>query len=324
MNDHFVSKTYLKHFGDSSKGGMLHAYRKKKGDYFLCRPENVCHEWDGDLNAAFLPHRPELLGDFRKMFEPRWNTALTSITSGRIADQERFIISACMANLMMCTPTMRRIGAVALAAELRSYMSFSKRMQEKHGGIPDLPITAIEMMERGIINVDIDPDWIKALGTRRFLEGTLVTYHHNWTILVNETSHPFVTSDNPIAWREAISLGAPAVRFFPITPKFCLSIMYVDTRAGEIDPEHVERDLTAPSKGVIKYQKVSKDRAKDINRLIVQGAEDMVFSSSASPEIAGMVKQYADYGLHVETVELPGSEQDTIYQASMIRVRERL
>jgi hypothetical protein len=68
---HFVAQTCLKHFGDATRDGMLHAYRKRDGQSFSCWPKDVCREWEGDLNK--LLERNELLGDFRRSAEPYWN-----------------------------------------------------------------------------------------------------------------------------------------------------------------------------------------------------------------------------------------------------------
>ena len=57
--DHYIAQTYLKHFGDGSKGGMLNAYRKSDGAAFACWPKDVCREWDGDINP--LLSEPGLL-----------------------------------------------------------------------------------------------------------------------------------------------------------------------------------------------------------------------------------------------------------------------
>ena len=52
-NDHFVAQTYLKHFGDPSKGGMLHAYRKPcagRGHYAIgLNPRSI---WGVQLSAT--------------------------------------------------------------------------------------------------------------------------------------------------------------------------------------------------------------------------------------------------------------------------------
>lgn len=71
--DHYVAKTYLKHFAGSD--GMLRAYRKSDGARFPCRPGDVCHEWNGDLIEDFLCD-PTALAKYRKFFEPAWNPAI--------------------------------------------------------------------------------------------------------------------------------------------------------------------------------------------------------------------------------------------------------
>src|SRR5450755_3284662 len=97
-DDHFVAKTYLKHFADPRTGGMLHGYRKPDGGYFPCWPKDVCREEDGDVNPILK--KPDLLGDFRSMFEPFWNTSITSILSGTVSAHDKLVVSGYMANLM--------------------------------------------------------------------------------------------------------------------------------------------------------------------------------------------------------------------------------
>jgi hypothetical protein len=38
-NDHFVAQTYLKHFGEASRGDIMYACRKSNGDELLPRRE---------------------------------------------------------------------------------------------------------------------------------------------------------------------------------------------------------------------------------------------------------------------------------------------
>jgi hypothetical protein len=130
-NDHFIAQTYLKHFGDPSKAGMLHGYQKSTGKYFPCWPKDVCREWDGDLNPLLV--KKELLGDFRKMFEPHWNAAITALHSRALTPGDKFAISGYFANLMVCTPTWRRIGVTVYNDHAKSFLIFSKQMAEKHG-----------------------------------------------------------------------------------------------------------------------------------------------------------------------------------------------
>jgi len=163
-DDHFVARTYLKHFGDIGRNGMLHGFSKKNGKVFPCWPRDVCHEWDGDKNRL-LAHA-ELLGEFRAMIEPHWNVSVESILSGTLSYHDKFVVAAYMTNLMTCTPTWRRIGVTMHNQQAVGYLSYAKRMKEKHGGQPDLPVEAIEALERGEIAFDTDSDYVKALCTR--------------------------------------------------------------------------------------------------------------------------------------------------------------
>jgi Protein of unknown function (DUF4238) len=197
-DDHFVAKTYLKHFGDIGRNGMLHGFSKKSGKVFPCWPDDVCHEWDGDKNR--LLQHPKLLGEFRAMIERHWNASVESILSGTLSDHDKFVVAAYMANLMTCTPTWRRIGVAIHNQQALAYLSYAKRMKEKYGGQPDLPVEAIEALERGEIAFDTDSDYVKALCTKHLMSYTWVIYNLDWFVLRNDTAHPFVTSDSPVAW----------------------------------------------------------------------------------------------------------------------------
>lgn len=218
--NHFIAQTYLNHFGDARLSGMLHVYRKS-GDpkYFRCWPRDVCHEWDGDLNPEFLPHRSELLGDFRTMCEPHWNPSIESLLAGKISDQDKFVISAYFANLMTCTPAWRRVCSAIYNQQFASDLSFSKKMKDKHGGQPDLPVEAIEMIERGELTININPDYIKANMTRYLLEHACGVYNQDWMVLINDSNQPFITSDNPVAVSHSGIVGDPTTRFLAITPR---------------------------------------------------------------------------------------------------------
>ena len=323
--DHYIAQTYLKHFGDANLGGMLHAYRKSGvPTYFRCWPQDVCHEWDGDLNPGFLSHRPELLGDFRRMCEPNWNQSIESLLLGKkIPDHDRFAISAYFANLMTCTPAWRRVGVAIYNRQLAGDMSFNKKMHEKHGHMPDLPVEAIEMMERGEITIHTDPDYIKAVVTRGLLEHACMMYNQNWTVLNNDTDQPFITSDNPVAILYSGNVGEPVTRFLPVTPRICLSVTYDISRINLINTQDHSFDFLKPSLGNTTYAKVNPTGARYVNRLVAMCAEDMAFSSAALSGMEGLVKRYAKYGIDADYVELPTGEADSIYQGSIIVVHER-
>lgn len=312
-NDHFIAQTYLRHFGDPSKAGMLHAYQKSTGKYFPCRPKNVCREWDGDLNPLLT--KQGLLGDFRKLFEPHWNAAVTALRSSTLPDGDKFAISGYFANLMVCTPTWRRIGVAVYNDHAKSFLSFSKRMAEKHGGNPNLPIEAITMLERGELTLEHDPDYIKAITSQALLRYAWLTYHQDWVVIRNATAHPFITSDNPVAIRPSDNPQVAVIRYLPITPEFCLAVYYDRVNVPPFAPP-------MPPLGTVRWVGITDQDAKSINRLVAQCGEDLVFSSTASTGIEALVKNCARFRVEAEFVRLPSKEPDTVYEGSVIRVRE--
>lgn len=319
--DHFIAQTYLKHFVDPNHRNMLHAYRKSDGATFPCYPAAVCHEWDGDRNPKFLG-QAEMLGDFRKIFEPHWNPSVANMLAGKVSASDKFVISAYMANLMTCTPAWRRVGADMHDEGLKSYMSFAKKMKEKNGGQPDLPVEAIELVEQGKVKVYIDPDYIKAVVTKKLLNSAWNTYNQDWTILVNESQEPFITSDSPVALIPSPRVEAAPQRYLPITPKLCLAVIHERTVKPIV---LTERDFQTPPHGTIKGRKITTAAdARFVNRIVAQCAEDVVFSSTSSPRIAALVKRYAKFRVELNFVEFPAKgEEDAIYQGYIIDVRER-
>ena len=311
--DHFVAQTYLRHFGDATRKGMLHAYRKSDGKYFPCNTKDVCHEWGGDLNPLLVKN--DLLGEFRKVFEPQWNPSIATLLSKTMSPNDMFGVAGYFANLMVCTPTWRRIGAKLLDDHAKAFLSFSKTMREKHGGNPDLPVEAIEMLERREIALKHDPNFIKAKATQSLLKYAWLTYHQDWTIIRNSSAQPFITSDNPVAVHPSINLGEPMTRFLPITPKLCLSVRYDREKVPAFNP-------STPPLGMVKWATITEQGAKLINKRIAQCAEDLVFSSTESAGIETLVRNCATFRVEVDFIRLPADTPDAVYDGSIIRVRD--
>lgn len=312
--DHFVARTYLKHFGDPAKGGMLQAYRKTDGTQFPCWPKDVCREWDGDLNHTWLTE-PALLGHFRKIFEPLWNVAMETLLSKSPSHQDKFAVSGLVANLMTCTPAWRRIGVQMYNDQATAFLLFSKKIQEKYGGNPGLPIDAIEMVEQGQIKLDHDPNFIKGEYTRQLMQHAWFIFHQDWEIIENPTAYAFLTSDNPVSLLPSSDFRRPPTRFLPITPKLCLSFRATRTQLPAFDP-------ALPSDGAIRWSVATSSRAKSINKLIAQCADDLVLSPIKSTGIASLVANCARFRVEPEYVEFPAAEPDAIYQGTIVRVRE--
>jgi hypothetical protein len=258
---------------------MLHGYQKSTGKYFPCWLKDVCREWDGDLNPLLV--KKELLGDFRKMFEPHWNAAITALHSRALTPGDKFAISGYFANLMVCTPTWRRIGVTVYNDHAKSFLIFSKQMAEKHGDNLDLPADAIAMLERGELTLEHDPNFIKATTTQALLHYAWLTYHQDWTVIRNTTAQPFITSDNPVAVRQSGNPKDVATRYLPITPDVCLAVRYVRANVPPFAPSMLPM-------GAVKWVSVTAQGVKSINKLVAQCAEELVFSSKLSTGIGSL------------------------------------
>jgi len=323
--DHFVAQTYLKHFGDSTCGGMLHAYRKSDGQQFPCWPKDVCREWDGDLNDRL--HDQGLLGEFRRMVEPWWNESVANALVEKPSYHDKFVIAMYMAHLMTCTPAWRRVGVSQHNQLLAMHLSFAKRMKEKHGGQPKLPVEAIAMIERGEIALDTDPDYIKALMTKSLMHYAWAIYNENWTLVQAYPDQPFLTSDNPVALKYSGAAGEPVRRFLPITPQLSLAIKFepvVDPAAARLRPEELRAGLERRPQGKIHYVTGDEELCWHINRFQAQCAEELVFSSRLEDAESRLVAKYARFRLDVECVQFPdpSGEEDSFIQGSILRVRE--
>lgn len=302
---------------------MLNAYSKSDNSSFPCWPKDVCHEWDGDLNPAIVI-RPELLGDYRKIFEPHWNPSIASILAGKLSANDKFVVSAYMANIMVCTPAWRRVAGDVLAQHAAALAVFQHRMNKKHGIKDELFAGGIEMLQRGEMKIEADADTVKAMITRHLLTYACVTYNLDWLLVENDTEMPFITSDNPVAMDYSGVPGAPVTRVLPITPFLCLSVTYPVGAIEKLDLGDVSRILKTPPAGTIRRAKAKPAAVRFVNRLITECAENLVFASKADASIQELVKTYGKYGMEADYVELevPG-EPDAIYQGTIIRVRER-
>lgn len=320
--DHYVAQTYLKHFGDDSKDGMLNGYKKPDGSAFPCWPKDVCHEWEGDFNPAVVM-RPEVLGDYRKIFEPHWSPAISSMLSGKMSANDKFIVSAYMANMMVCTPAWRRVAGDILERQYESTALFRQEMHEKHGVKDERFAKGIEMLKRGRIKAVADPNKVKAIITGQLLTFACITYNLDWILVENDSGEPFITSDNPVAM-DYCGPSSPVTRMLPITPWLCLSVTYPMGEAHKVTLEDVSRILRAPSSGSVRRAKVKPAGVRHVNQLIVKCAEEHVFSSRADNGLAELVRKCGKFGLDAEYVEVrKPDEPDAVYRATSICVRER-
>jgi hypothetical protein len=318
--DHFVAQTYLKHFGDPKIKGMLHAYRKPDGATFQCWPKDVCHEWDGDLNPEIL-NRPELLGDYRKIFEPQWDPALAKMLSHDLSAGDKFVIAAYMANLMVCTPAWRRVGQEMYGQNIVSTLSAKNEVKQQSGQPDETLAEGLAMIKAGTLRVEVDANHIKAKSTRQLLVYACLAYNLDWLVKVNETDQPYLTSDNPVAMRFSGRHLDPLTRLFPVSPKVSLEMTYDPRKLPRIKMEDVTAIMRSPPRGEVRRSRAKPGYVRMVNRTVVQCAESLVFSNRPDIGAGKLVSKYAKYRVEPEAAELPSDEPNSRILGTIIRVR---
>lgn len=285
-NDHFVARTYLKRWCDRDKGQPIQAYRKQTGAIFPCWPEAVCAEFDGDLNPKYFQD-PAVLGQFRAIFEPRWDIALEAIEKGRPSIDDKFVIAGYWANLLAATPAWRKIGQELYEREVYSILPIIEKQLPRPASLKGINLT-----------VEVDEDYIKAVATKNLLSTALGLYHQAWTVLTNDTAHEFLTSDNPSAIFPPLTPGGPVARILPLSPRLCITTIM--DRSPIYRKDLKDADFKLPPKAWITYKRAVPNGVKLANRLTVVNADRFIFSRVANSGIAALVKKYGDYRARLE------------------------
>ncbi|MDZ4777167.1 MAG: DUF4238 domain-containing protein [Alphaproteobacteria bacterium] len=315
--DHWVAQTYLKHFCDSR--GSLHAFSKRRGNNFPSTPKGVCCERDGDSNPNFL-NSPELLGTYRSIFEPHWNTALEALRDRKASHQDKFVISGYAANLMTCTPGWRMSAAENHANLMTGYLRFQERMHEKYGKVDAELSAGVQALEAGQIKLKTDPDYIKAASTTRLMETALAIYDQEWIVLQNTSVLDFLTSDSPFAFVEEPSASVPTIRFLPLTPKLGLLVTFMQMGDESLNPETIAKKIGEPPKGGLRFGRCDEQAVRRLNTQIVRCADDLVITATHSNAIERFTKRHANFGVVIEYSEYPDGP-DSIIQGFHVRIR---
>lgn len=284
--DHNVAITYLKRWCDRAKGEPIRTYRKPTGQSFECWPENVCAEAGGDLNPKYLSP-PDILGQFRAIFEPRWDAAVDAIEKRKMTAEDKFVVAGYWANLLTATPAWRKIGQQLYEQEIRAILPMITKNHPPPESLKDVKLS-----------VEVDEDYIKAISTKQLLPGAMQLYHQPWTVLTNDTAHEFLTSDNPSAIYPPPVAGGTVARILPLSPRLAISTIM---EHQPVPQRHfTQAELSAPPKGGISYMAIVPEGSKLANKLTVINADRFVFSRVATAGIAKLVKKYGDYKAQLE------------------------
>jgi Protein of unknown function (DUF4238) len=301
-NDHYVAETYLKHFADER--GLLHAYRKSDAKYFPTRPPDICHEPDGDIIPAFLSN-PAYLGAFRGAFEPVWNHVVAALKARACTQDVKFHVAGYWANLLVCTPTWRRIGIELYNRGVQHAVTAHAQLSAKHGQPDEMLNRAVDALEQGRMTLQTEADYIRAHGAANVLKYAWALYNAEWLVVENDTDLEFVTSDNPAALLDAGGdwpTSSPFFRILPITPRICIT-----SDLSKLDPRYRDQkaqpDFKRAPAGTVKGAKADANLVGRLNAGVASCAEDLVLSCRPSEYVRDLAARHAKHHLQVETTE---------------------
>jgi Protein of unknown function (DUF4238) len=313
-NDHYVARTYLERFAGSN--GMLRAYRKSDLATFPCWPKDICRELDGDIVPDFMVD-PTYLGQYRKLVERYWKPAVAELEQRAISVETKLAVAGYAANLLVTTPAMTRLFVEAknraVVENVRAIQTLNTRIGKAD---PEIE-AALQSIDAGEIIVATEPDYIRSRMASRLMTYWWALFDADWLIIEAAEASQFVTSDNPVAFNDPGPFRGRESRlrrFLPLTPKLAL-VVTMDVVPGN------EPDFSKPPKGVAKHALVSAERVAEVNRAVIQCAEDLVICAGENADVADLVRAFAMFRTEHEYLEF--ERDQSIYQGIRLRARAR-
>jgi hypothetical protein len=266
---HYIPRFYLKNFACDEDKKFLYVY-EYKGKIFKSSISDIgVKKGFYTFINKFTKQKTSIVEDFFASIENKTAPVLDRIIRSEkinIDNEEKELLSLFMSILVIRTPrftsisenfeieTMKNIAKI-IAQNPKVFFKFVKKHWKQ-----DMKDDEIEQLRKSILEIDkrfgITIKNGKAYFFKRGMEMVLLltdTFLNSkrWHLLINNTSYPFITSDNPIAIQkvkhlpEIMSKGfGYGTIIFPISPKLCLLLRNQPLKKDIIeinDIDHVEK-----------------------------------------------------------------------------------
>ncbi|HCD9498742.1 DUF4238 domain-containing protein [Legionella pneumophila] len=291
--DHYVAQTYLRHF--SCYKNHVFVYRKKTRAKRSKGPEKIkkiCGEQGWDICQHL--ENVYALREFLNVIEPAWNLFIQSIkdeTLHEIETHEENELPVIMkgvlyiAYLRLLSPR-----SIEMAQKLREGIA-NRLLAIQVDKIDDLTPNQRQLIKDGKIQVQFnDPVYFKGFSLNHLYDVSKYIYSRNWDILINNTKTKFITSDNPVIFKNFYMKQGQIMQidnqfmplYIPLTPYVGLIIR---KEAGT----------------QISYKEALEEEVNILNEEMVKFATDLVVSSDnkEEPNISTWVDKYKDTSLSV-------------------------
>jgi hypothetical protein len=291
--DHYVARTYLRHFSLEGKDGFVNVIRKENLDRLETIPiGTICYEQNGSDNHYF-PEKPRVVEDYLKLYEPRWSDCIQKISDGTYTNETKSLMAGYLAYLRTCTPTAVRLGCENYADFVQHVYD---KLEAKEYSNPNSKYRDVieTIRKHGGTKIEVDNKYPMAIGITNLIRIQSVISRSPWIVFKNETSVPFVTSDNPVCLQYHESGFADF--YCPLTPWLAI-VIHPIRETEEAGPDHV---------GAFKPEGIAK-----MNQLVVQSAEDLVICNDFE-DAEKLIKEFQDWQVELRKIKIPSGNGHVI------------
>jgi len=295
--DHYIPQVHLRKFYSPALGERMYAIRKSDLKCFTPNSKSVCAIHDGSTNAYLREDRA--IEEFLKTIEPNYNSAIERLISDEIDEKCIYTISGFVAYVATCSPGGMRIHS----GPLKNTVEVTARMLDPKGVFPPPPpelggANLTDLLRRGTVKITVDSKYPQAVGISQIFQHTATFGNFKWDILRNGfTDSPFFTSDFPVAIERS---DDPRIlnRVVPLAPDLAIRIKPdLNIKRGQADFSFTHFEY--------RIRDISRAEVVQINRLIVQCAEEVVFYRDDRPWVKPFVARNRQYRIEPITHELP-------------------
>jgi hypothetical protein len=295
--DHFVSQVHLRNFYSPALGKRMHALRKSDLKYFCPDSLSVCRVEHGSTNPYLTDERA--IEEFLRDIEPKYNRAVEAFSIGNPGRDAVYVLSGFVAYVLSCSPAGMRINS----EPFRSSLEETGRILDARGeiGTPpaELGATSLrDLFNRKLARVEVDPKYPQAVGIASIHRMTNTFGNFGWEVLINRhADSPYFTSDFPVTIEPTAD---PRIikRIVPLSPTVAVRLhpnLAQDTSSVDFSFREFRCRVRTPSRQEIGI----------VNRLLVQGAESLVFYRDAHAWVEPFVRKNAAYRIEAHTQRMP-------------------
>ncbi len=229
---------------------------------------------------------------------------MKGLTERRVDRWGKQTIAGYWANLLVCTPTWRRVGVQFHDEMTAAYLDAYDTLSTKIGKADPMLRDGVQMLRDGTMTLSTEPDYVRAQNAVHVTKLMWRLYNASWRVLVNDTDTEYVTSDNPASFVDQgnwTGRPPPFLRYLPITPRVCLSCQLTKGHADQDE----EPDFELSPRGDIWGSNINLETVLSVNVCTAKCAESLVFTGAENDGVRQMVAKYADFRVEGEFLKIP-------------------